>query len=103
MGNGSVGEETALTLWSAFCPMRLHCDVSVQMVEGAICLFAAIPAAFVHALNLFISSSRSLVLLRARDWNERVDGRQRMTTLVALVRISLLKQRKAAHRGRALY
>ena len=76
--------------------MRLHRDMSIQMVQSAIRLLAAIPSALVHALNFFIPPAWSLVLLRAWDWDERVDSRQRMTTLVALVRISLLKQRKVS-------
>ena len=53
--------------------MRLHRNMRVQVIESAVGLFAAIPAALVHALDFFISSSRSFVLLRTRNRNERVD------------------------------
>lgn len=60
------------TFWGSLLAVRLHCDVSVQMVESTIGLLAAVPATLVHALNLFISPARALVLLRARNWNKRV-------------------------------
>lgn len=63
--------------------MRLHCDVRVQMVKCAIGLFASVPTTFVHALNFFISSTRSFVLLRTRNGNERVHSRERMSALYA--------------------
>ena len=53
--------------------MRLHGDVRVQVVEGTICLLAAVPAALVHALNLLIATTGPLVLLCTRDGNEGVD------------------------------
>jgi hypothetical protein len=43
------------------------------MVECAVCLFAAIPAALVHSLDLFISATRALVLLGAWDGYEGID------------------------------
>lgn len=58
------------TFWSALDAVRLHRNVRVQVVKSAVRLFASIPAAFVHSLNFFISSSRALVLLRAGNWNE---------------------------------
>jgi hypothetical protein len=56
--------------------MRLHCDVGIQVVKGSIGLLATLPAALVHALDFFIASSGTLVLLRTRDWHERIDGRE---------------------------
>lgn len=53
--------------------MRLHRDVGIQMVERAISLFAALPSALIHALDLFIAPARTLVLLRAGNRHERVD------------------------------
>jgi hypothetical protein len=47
--------------------VRLHCDVRVQVVQSTVGLFASVPAALVHALNLLIAAARSLVLLRT--WN----------------------------------
>lgn len=51
------------------------------MIQGTVGLLAAVPAALVHALDLFITSARSLMLLRAWDWNEGIYGGQRMTPL----------------------
>lgn len=53
--------------------MGLHCDVRVQVVQGTIGLLTAIPATLVHALNLFVSSAGSLVLLGTGNRNERID------------------------------
>jgi hypothetical protein len=50
--------------------MRLHCNVSIQMIEGTVSFLATIPAALVHALNFLVSPARALVLLCARDWHE---------------------------------
>lgn len=61
------------TFWSAFGAVRLHRDVRVQVVESAIRLLAAVPAALVHALNLLVATTGPLVLLRTRDGNEGVD------------------------------
>ena len=47
--------------------VRLHCDVRVQVVQSAVCLFASIPAALVHAFNLLVAAARPLVLLRTWD------------------------------------
>lgn len=58
--------------------MRLHCDVRIEMVQGAICLFAAVPAALVHPFDLFISSAGSLVLLGTWNWDERVNLRKKV-------------------------
>lgn len=66
--------------------MRLHSDVRVQMVESSVGLFTAVPAALVHALNFFIATSGPLVLLRAWNGNERVDGRERVAALQIDVR-----------------
>lgn len=51
------------------------------MVQGAVGLLAALPTALVHALNLFVPSSGSLVLLGARNRNERVYCRDGVATL----------------------
>ena len=63
------------TFWGALLPVRLHRDVRVQVVQRAVGLFAPLPAAFVHPLDLFVSSARALVLLGARDGHKRVDLR----------------------------
>jgi len=53
--------------WCSLLAVRLHCDVRVEMVQGAIGFFAAVPSTLIHTLNLFVTPARSLVLLRA--WN----------------------------------
>lgn len=53
--------------------MRLHRDVSVEVVQSAVSLLATCPAALVHALNLFIPSTGSLPLLFPGDGNKRID------------------------------
>jgi hypothetical protein len=63
----------SLTFRSPLDAMRLHCHVSIQVIQGAIGLFAAIPAALVHSLNFLVSTTRSLVLLRARNRNKGVN------------------------------
>jgi len=57
----------------AFWTMRLHRDVSIQMIECAVCLLATVPAALVHAFDFFVSPARALVLLCTWDWHEGVD------------------------------
>lgn len=61
--------------------MRLHGHMRIEVVESTICLFATIPSALVHPLNLFIAPSWPLVLLRAWDRYEGVDGGQRVAAL----------------------
>lgn len=56
--------------------MRLHSDMSIEMVQGAICLLTSVPSTLVHTLDLLISTTGSLVLLGTRDWDERIDLRQ---------------------------
>jgi len=53
--------------WCSLLAVRLHCDVRVEMVQGTIGFFAAVPATLIHTLNFFVTPARSLVLLRARD------------------------------------
>lgn len=61
------------TFGSPLLSVRLHSDVGVEMVQSAVGLFATIPATLVHALNFFIPSSRTLMLLRAGDRHERIN------------------------------
>ena len=70
-----------LTFWRSLWTMRLHSDVRIQMVQGAVSLFTTIPSAFVHPLDLFVSPSRTLVLLRARNRDERIYCREWMPAL----------------------
>lgn len=65
--------------------MRLHRDVRIQVIESTIGLFASVPAALVHALDFFVSSTRSLVLLRAWDRDKRVYSGERMASLRCLL------------------
>ena len=62
-----------LTFWGALRSMRLHCDVSIQVVQGAVGLLATVPSALVHALNLLVSATWTLVLLGTWNWDEGVD------------------------------
>lgn len=59
-----------LTFWSSFRPVRLHGNVRIQMVERAVRLLATVPSTLVHPLDLFVSPSWPLVLLRARYRDE---------------------------------
>jgi hypothetical protein len=52
--------------------MRLHGHMSIQVVQSAIGLFTTMPATLVHALDLFITSSGPLVLLRTGNGNEGI-------------------------------
>lgn len=79
--NAPMQGDLKLTLWSSLLTVRLHRDMRVQVVQGAVGLFASVPAAFVHALDFLVSPARTLVLLRAWNWDKRVDGRQRMSSL----------------------
>ena len=55
------------TFRSSLCTMGLHCDMGIEMVESTIGLFAAVPSALVHALNLLVPPSGALMLLCT--WN----------------------------------
>ena len=63
------------TFRSSLLPVRLHGDVSVKMVQSAIRLLATVPSALVHALDFFISSAGTLVLLGAWNGDEGVNLR----------------------------
>ena len=52
--------------------MRLHCDVRIQVIQGSVGLLATLPPAFVHALDFFVATTRTLVLLRTRDRDKRI-------------------------------
>ncbi len=67
-----------LTFRSALLTVRLHSYVGIQVVQCAISLLTTIPSTLVHALDLFVASSGTLVLLGAWDGNKGVDLRQRM-------------------------
>jgi hypothetical protein len=69
----------AHTVWSSLLTVRLHSNMSVQVVQSTVSFLATVPAALVHALNIYVSPPRSLVL-RARIG---VNWRQRMSTLGA--------------------
>lgn len=69
-----MGNINVLTFWSSLISMRLHRHVCIQVVQRAIGLFASLPATLVHALDLFISTSWSLVLLCAGDGYKGIHG-----------------------------
>ena len=47
--------------------------MGIQMIQCAISLLAAVPTTLVHALDFFVTSSRTLVLLGTRDRDERIN------------------------------
>ena len=63
----------SLTFGSSLGAVGLHGHVRIQMVERAVCLFAAIPPTFVHSFNFLISAARSLMLLCAGNRDKGVD------------------------------
>lgn len=69
------------TFWCSLCAMRLHCHMRIEMVQSTISFLAAVPAALIHTLDFFVTSTRSLVLLRAWNGYEGVHSGQRMTAL----------------------
>lgn len=73
--------------------MRLHRNVRIQMIESTVGFFTAVPATFIHALNFLVPPARSLVLLCARNRHKRIHGRQRMSSLCAM----LARSRVYAH------
>lgn len=58
--------------------MGLHGDMGVEVVQRAICLLTTVPSTLVHALNLLISATWTLVLLGSWNWNEGVNLRKWM-------------------------
>jgi hypothetical protein len=70
------------------------------MVKSAISLLTSVPATFVHALDFFVSPTWPLVLLRAWNWNKRVNSRKWMSTLRAMSAhvATLHKGCQASHR-----
>jgi hypothetical protein len=60
------------TFGDTLLAVRLHCNVSIEMVQSTVRLLAAIPSALVHALDLLVSSTRPLVLLGARNGHKAV-------------------------------
>jgi hypothetical protein len=65
--------------------MALHGDVSIEMVQCAVGLLAAVPSALVHTLDLLIPSSWPLVLLRSRNRHKRIDL---LWTILSISKIS---------------
>jgi uncharacterized membrane protein YkgB len=61
------------TFRGSLLAMRLHCNMSVKMIQSAISFLTTVPSALVHALDFFISSAGTLVLLGARDGDEGVN------------------------------
>lgn len=59
-----------LTVWEPLRSMALHRDMCVEVIERAVTLQAALPAALVYSLNLLVSPSRPLPLAGAREGNE---------------------------------
>ena len=76
-------EEIMHTFRSSLLAVRLHGDVGIKMVQSSVSLLTAIPATLVHALNFFIASAGSLVLLGTGNWDERVDLGQVMLLTIS--------------------
>lgn len=64
-----------LTFGSTFLTVRLHRHMCIQVVQGTVRLFAPLMATLVHALDFFVPTSRTLVLLSAGDGDKGVDLR----------------------------
>lgn len=93
-----------LTFGCALLTMSLHRHMCIQMVQCPVRLFAPIPTALVHSLDLFISPARSLVLLRTRDGYERINGRKWMAALSMISdRASEPHVSRVAYRWRSWY
>jgi hypothetical protein len=76
--NPCLGKVHAIiTFRCSLLSVGLHGNVSVKVVQRAIGFFTAIPSTLVHALDLFVSSSRSLMLLSTGNGNKGVNlGKQ---------------------------
>lgn len=61
--------------------MRLHRDMRIQVIKSTIRFLTTLVPAFVHALDFFISTTRSFMLLRSWNRNERVHLRERVGIL----------------------
>lgn len=73
-GSGKVwqGKMLGRTFRHPLCAMRLHSNMSIQVVQSAISLLAAVPTALVHALYLLVPSPGAFVLLSTGDRHETV-------------------------------
>jgi hypothetical protein len=60
--------------WCSLRTVRLHRNVRVQVIQSTVGLFASVPSALVHALDLFVAAARSLVLLRTWNGHKRVNS-----------------------------
>ena len=54
--------------------MRLHGDVCIEVIQGAVSFLTAIPATLVHSFDFFVPSTWSLLLVGAGNGHKRVDG-----------------------------
>ena len=68
--------------------MRLHGNVRVQMIECSISFLASLMPAFVHALDFFVPTTGTFVLLRSRNGNKGIHlGEWMWWTLLTKVRV----------------
>ena len=72
-GQNLKKKETKLAFRSSLIAMTLHGNMRIQMIQCTIGLFAILMSAFVHAFNLFVSTTRTFCLLRARNGHKRVN------------------------------
>jgi hypothetical protein len=82
--------------------MRLHGHVRVQMVQSSVRFLASVPSALVHPLDLFVSPPRALVLLCARNWDERIHRREWVAALLNVSVQTLNAQQNAPPTGGGL-
>lgn len=70
----------------------------VEVIERAVRFLTTFPAAFVHPLDLLVSTSRSLLLMRAWDRDKGIDSREWNAALQAVSTRS--KERRSAKHSR---
>jgi hypothetical protein len=55
--------------------------MGIEMIQCAISFLTSMPSTLIHALDLFVTSARTFVLLGTRNWDEGVDLRQMMLSV----------------------
>ena len=81
---GHFATTDKLTFRSTFLAVRLHGYVRVQVIQSTVSFLTPLMSTLVHALDLFVATSRAFVLLRTRDRNEGIYLRKWMRTLTRL-------------------
>ena len=68
--SNGVNGVNVLTFGGPLLTVSLHRHMGIQVIQRSVSLLTSIPTALIHALNFLIPSSRSLVLLGARNRDE---------------------------------